>query len=105
MSPMSCRLVTPQAYCAHALNVGRVPHWHRAIGQLSRRIGDFLHLLPVVSLAVVVTLPISAPAQPGLGEKTLIQLALFSQDDLGFEHVNLAGQSFRHFSRELFFPK
>ena len=56
-------------------------------------------------LAVVVALAVGAAAQARLGEKPLVDLALLAQGDFGFEDVDFARQSFRHFPGKPLGPK
>src|SRR5579859_92611 len=88
-----------------ALHARCVPHGYWTFGQLTRRIADLLHLLPIVPLAVIIALAIGTPAKPGFGKKALIELAVLSQRDFGLKYVNLARQVLRHFLGKLFFPK
>ena len=97
--------VEPASGNLDTLHARRIPHGHGTLGQVPGWIGDLLHLLTIVPLAVVIALAVGAPAKAGFGKKALIQLALFSQRDLRFKHVNFTPQGFRYLSPELFFPK
>ncbi len=103
-----CR-VEPARGNLDALHARRVPHSVRTLSQFARRKIQPLDFLPIAALAIVVTLAVSASAQPRLGEETLVQFSLLAQGDVGFKRVNFAGQILRDrlpdLAGELFFPK
>ena len=100
----SCLAFKSAAGNLDALHPRRVPHRIRALGQLARGIGHLLNFLPVVPLAVVVTLAVGSAAKPRLGEQALVELALLAQRDFRLEDVDFARQSFRHLAGKLFGP-
>ena len=67
-------------------------------------VDQLLRLAPVEALAVVITLPIGAPTQAGLGENDLVDLALLAQFDFGLEDVDLAAQVFGNAVAQLILP-
>ena len=81
---------------------------HKVFGPLVRSAGikiEFLDLLSVMALAIVIALAVGAAPKPGLRKEPLVQFALFAQEYFGFKDVDLAGEGFRYFAFELFFPQ
>ena len=88
-----------------ALHAGSVPHRHRTLGQIARRIGHGLDVFSIVPLTVVVALAIGASSKPRFGEQALVHFALLAQRHVSFKTVNLVRQPFRYLSGKSVFPK
>src|SRR5690348_443402 len=58
----------------------------------------------VVTLTVVVSLAVSAPAQPRLREQLVLDLAVLLELDLALENVDFAREIDRHPTGKTFFP-
>ena len=97
--------VEPPAGNLDALHAGRIPHRVRTLREVAGGIVHFLKCCAVISLAVVVALAVSAAAKPRFGEEPLVNFALLSQRDFSLVDIHLAGEVFRHLSRECLLPK
>src|SRR4029077_335715 len=68
------------------------------------RIGKVLAGAAIVTLAIVVALAVGAAAEPGLGEYTVLDFALFLECDFVFENIEFRRQMRRHLAAESGLP-
>ena len=58
-----------------------------------------------MSLPIIVSLAVRAPAKTRFGKQALLELALLAQYDFGLEDIDLASQSLWHSAGKLLLPK
>ena len=56
-------------------------------------------------LAVIIALAVNTFAEARFGKQALVELALFSQLELGLKDINLPSQTLGHLRGEMFLPK
>ena len=81
-----------------------IPQGFGPLEQLPAGKGQGAGLHSVVALAVVVTLTVDTPPQPGLGKQLILHLALALKNQLIFENIDLLGQIPGHLPGEAVFP-
>ncbi len=74
-----------------ALHSRSIPEGIRPLGQTPGGVGELLHPLAIVPLAIVVTLAVHAPAQPRFRDQALVELPLFLQAQIRFDKCQFRG--------------
>jgi hypothetical protein len=87
-----------------ALHPGRVPQRVGALGEGAGGVRQLLHAGAVVASPVVIALAVDAPAQAGLVEDAVLQLALALERQLRLEDVDFPGQVRRHAPGQVLLP-